>query len=168
MKNFKILSLAILSLFIFSCESDDDNGPALTNASLAGTYNVTAFSGNATESDTSGNTPDITEADFTASNFNNATVTFTESGLVTSTGSYTQTSIYTEDGMTETETNVEDLEINGAFTISGNSLIITNTDGFSVTVRNFSSNGLELYLQETEIDTDYSYEAEATYTLVRQ
>ena len=70
--------------------------------------------------------------------------------------------------MTETETDVEDLDINGAFTISGNSLIITNTDGFSLTVRNFSNNGQELHLQETEIDTDYNYEAEATYTLVRQ
>jgi len=70
--------------------------------------------------------------------------------------------------MTETETEVEDLDINGDFTISGNSLIITNIDGIIVTVRNFSNNGLELYLQLTEIDTDYNYEAEATYTLVRQ
>ncbi|WP_298950887.1 hypothetical protein [uncultured Nonlabens sp.] len=70
--------------------------------------------------------------------------------------------------MTETETDVEDLDINGAFTISGNSLILPNIDDLSVTIRNFSSNGLELHLEETEIDTDYSYEVEATYTLVRQ
>jgi len=70
--------------------------------------------------------------------------------------------------MTETETEVQDLDINGDFTVSGNSLIITNTDGYSVAVRNFSNNGLDLYLQITEIDTDYSYEAEGTYTLVRQ
>jgi hypothetical protein len=47
-------------------------------------------------------------------------------------------------------------------------LIVGDLDDVSVTVRNFSSNGLQLFLQETETDTDYTFEAEGTYTLVRQ
>ena len=35
---------------MFSCESDDDNGLSLTNATLAGTYNVTAITGSGSES----------------------------------------------------------------------------------------------------------------------
>jgi hypothetical protein len=168
MKYFKILSFILLSLFLFSCDPDDDNAPALTNANLAGTYDITAFSGMASETDSAGGVTDISTTTFSSSNFNNATITFTEDGTISSTGSFTFTAVITESGMTETEVEITDVDINGTYTINANSLIISDLDDASVTVRNFSSNGLQLFLQETETDTDYTFEAEGTYTLVRQ
>lgn len=168
MKNFKVLSLAILSLFIFSCESDDDNGLVLTNATLAGTYNVTAFSGTATETDTDGVTIDVVTSRFTASDFQNATITFTSNGIVSSTGSYTLTVVETDNGVNDTFTENEDLDINGTFTLNGNNIVLPDVDGATTTIRNFSESGLQLVLQELEVDTDYRYEAQATITLQRQ
>jgi hypothetical protein len=160
--------LAFLSLAVVSCESDDDNAPALTNANLAGTYDITAFSGMASETDSSGGVTDISTTTFSSSNFNNATITFTEDGTISSTGSFTFTAVITEDGRTETEVEITDVDINGTYTINANSLIVSDLDDASATVRNFSSNGLQLFLQETETETDYTFEAESTYTLVRQ
>lgn len=168
MKNFKILSLAILSLFIFSCESDDDNALSLNNATLAGTYNVTAFTANGSETDTFGGVTETSTFTIEGSEFNNCTFTFTEAGTVTTSGTFTTTATITEDGMTETEIEVTDIDLDGTYTISGNSLILSDSDGATVEIRNFSSNGLQLFLQETEIEPDYEFNAQGTYTLVSQ
>lgn len=172
MKNFKILGLALLSLFIFSCTEDDDGGTTdpnqLTNANLAGTYNVTAFSATGSETDTSGSTPDVSSFDIVGSDFNNVTFTFTEGGRVTTAGTFTTTATITEDGMTFNEIETTDIDLDGTYSISGNSLILSNSDGATVTIRNFSSAGLELFIEQTDIEPDYRFEAMGSYTLVRQ
>jgi hypothetical protein len=163
-----ILSFTPPSLFMFSCESDDDNAPAITNTNLPSTYDITASDGMASEADSDGSVTDISTTTFSSSNFNNATITFTEDGTISPTESFTCTAVITEDGMTETAVEITDVDITETYTINANSLIISDLDDASVTVRNFSNNGLQLFLQKTETDTDYTFGAEVTYTLVRQ
>lgn len=79
-----------------SCGDDDDNSPGLSNATIAGTWNVTAYT---SDSDiTFGG--EVTNATSSISN-STLTITFSETGTWTSEGSYTQTVV--SDGMTETE-----------------------------------------------------------------
>ncbi|MFT6196153.1 MAG: hypothetical protein ACJAXY_000468, partial [Nonlabens sp.] len=54
-----ILSFTPPSLFMFSCESDDDNAPAITNTNLPSTYDITASDGMASEADSDGSVTDI-------------------------------------------------------------------------------------------------------------
>lgn len=168
MKNLKILGLAIFTLFIMSCESDDDNGPALNNASIAGTYNVTALTASGTDTYTFNGMTETETFTLVGSNFNNTTFTFTEAGVVTTAGTFTATTVYTQDGVSDTEVDVTDIDLGGTYTLMGNNLILSNGDGATVTVRNFSNNGMELFFEINEVDIDGSYVAEGTYTLVRQ
>lgn len=168
MKNFKILSLAILALFMFSCESDDDNEPTLSNATIAGTYNVTAVNGSGTDVSTFNGMTETETFTIAGSNFNNTTFTFTEAGTVTTDGTFTITAVYTEDGVSDTEVEVTDIDLDGTYTISGNNISFSEDDDVTVTVRNFTSNGLQLFVVESETDADGSFESETTITLVRQ
>jgi hypothetical protein len=173
MKNFKTLGLIVLSLFIFACTEDDDDGGTtdpneLTTANLAGTYDVVAFEAMAMESDTSGGMLDETTVDITGSEFNNCTFTFTEDGRVTTGGTYTSTAVYTENGMTFTEVEVTDIDLDCTYRISGESLVLSNTDGATVEVRNFSATGLQLFFEQIEVEEDYRYEASGTFTLVKR
>lgn len=168
MKNLKILSLALLSLFIISCDPDDDNGPELNNANLAGTYNVTAFSATGSSTDVFNGMTSTETFDAVGSAFNNVTFTFTESGMVTTTGTFTITTVYVEDGLSETEVDTTDIDLNGTYTLSGNTILFSDSDGETVTIRNFSNNGLELFFEINEVDGGDTYQAEGTYTLVRQ
>lgn len=168
MKNLKILGLAIFTLFIMSCESDDDNGPELNNASIAGTYNVTALTASGTDTYTFNGITETETFTLVGSNFNNTTFTFTEAGMVTTAGTFTTTTVYTEDGISDTEVEVTDIDLSGTYTLSGNNLILSNGDGATVTVRNFSNNGMELFFEINEVDGGDTYQAEGTYTLVRQ
>jgi hypothetical protein len=169
MKNFKILSLAIFSLFILSCEPDDDNTPALTNASLAGTYSLTAFNVNGTATQTFNNYTETSTFTLLGSDFNNCTFIFTEAGSVTSYGTFTTTTDYTEDGTTYTIVDTSELESFGTYTLTGNLLTISNSDETTVlTINNFSSNGLELFTQDNEVDDNYTSQIEVNYTLARR
>jgi PKD repeat protein len=171
MKYFQTLILLIFSLFIISCSEDDDGSTdpnVLTNENLAGTYNVTAFNAIATESDTSGSSPDIITSDIVGSDFDNVTFTFTEAGIITTAGTFTVTATISEDGTVYTETYPNPIDLTGTYSISGTSLILSNNDGANVTIQNFSSNGLQLFFEQTEVEPNYRYEAEGTYTLVRQ
>ncbi len=170
MKTQKLLSIVIVSLFLFAfqCESDEENSFALNIENLAGTYIVTEFNGTATETDTDGVTIDVVTSRFTASDFQNTTITFTNGGNVSSTGSYTLNVVETDNGVNNTYTENSDLDINGTFTLNGNTIVLPDVDGASTTIRNFTESGLQLVLQELEIDADYRYEAQATFTLQRQ
>lgn len=169
MKNFKILGLAILSLFIFSCDSDDDGNPdELNNATLVGTYNVTAFNASGTDIDSSGGTTVTETFTIIGSDFNNATFTFTENGTITTPGTFTITTVNILNGVTDTDVDITDVDLAGTYQLSGNSLILSNSDGATATIQNFSRNGMDLFLEISDIDADGSYVAEGTYTLVRQ
>lgn len=170
MKSPKLLSLLIVSLFLFAFQCDSDEIPVylLDTENLAGTYVVTEFSGTTTETDTDGVTIDVLTSRFTATDFQNATITFTSNGNVSSTGSYTLNVVETDNGVNNTYTENDDLDINGSYTLNGNTIILPDVDGATTTIRNFSENGLQLVLQELVTDTDYRYEAQATFTLERQ
>ena len=169
MKNFKILSLAIFSLFILSCEPDDDNATALTNASLAGTYNLTAFNGSGTETNTFSGSPETSTFTLLGSDFNNCTFIFTEAGSVTTSGTFTTTTDYTEDGTTYTEVETSEIDGFGTYTLSGNSLTILDSgETIVLTINNFSNTGLELFVQDSEVDDNYTFQTEVNYTLARR
>lgn len=173
MKNFKILGLVLISLFLFSCESDDDattnpDANELNNTNFVGTYNVTALSASGTEISTFNGTTETETFTLVGSAFNNTTFTFAENGTVTTAGTFTTTAVYTINGVDDTEVDVSDIDLSGTYQLSGNSLVFSNGDGETVTVRNFSSNGMELFFEINEVDADGSYVAEGTYTLVRQ
>ncbi len=173
MKNIKVFGFIILSLFIFSCTEEDDDGGttdpnALTTANLAGTYNVTAFSGTATETDTSGGSTDVVTAVVEGTDFNNCTFVFNSNGTLFTTGTYTSTITYTEDGMTSTEVEVTEFDLGGSYTLSGNRLILSNSDGASFVIENFSDAGMNLNFAISNTEPGYTYEAEGFITLVRQ
>ena len=171
MKKIKFLGLSIMSLllFAFQCDSDDDvTLLGLNNANLAGTYNITALTGDSIDIENLGGTTATETATFVASDFNNATITFTEAGAVTSTGSYTLTATFIEDGMTDTEVDVEDVDLNTTYTLSGNTIVFADNDGETTTITNFTGNGLQLVLVDSETDIDGFFELNATFTLVKQ
>lgn len=172
MKNFKVLSLALLSLFIFSCTEDDENGTTdpnvLTTANLAGVYNVTALNATGSESDTFNGTTTVETFTLVGSDFNNVTLTFTEDGRISSSGTFTTTAVYTENGVMDTEVETSDLDLSGRYSVDGNSLILSESDGSITTINNFSSQGFDLLFEIIDVGPDYRYEAQGTYTLVRQ
>jgi len=172
MKNtFRIACILFISVFVItSCESDDDNNAfVLNNANIAGTYNLTAFSGTARETDTSGGRTDTVLQTIVGGNFNNATVTFNANGTVSSTGSYTSVLTTVEDGFTDTETTIDSTDISGSYTITGNSIRISSLmDATTITILDFSRTGLKLNYVESDSDVDYTFDASVTFTLVRQ
>ncbi|WP_194851822.1 hypothetical protein [Nonlabens antarcticus] len=173
MKFIQTVILIILSLFITSCTEEDDDGGTtdpnvLTSENLVGIYNVTAFNAFSTESDTSGNSQDISTSTIVGSGFNNVTFTFTDTGRVTTAGTFNFNATISEDGTVYTETETTDIDLGGTYTLSRNSLILSNSDGANVTVQNFSADGLQLFLEQTVVEPGYTFEAEGTYTLVRQ
>ena len=173
MKNLKVFGLVILSLFIFSCTEEDDDGGTtdpneLTMANLAGTYNVTALSASGSETDTFNGQTTVETFTLDGSDFNNVTISFTEDGRISSSGTFTTTAVYTENGTMYTEVETSDLDISGRYSIDGSSLILSESDGAVTTINNFSSNGFDLFFEIIESETDYRYEAQGTYTLERR
>jgi hypothetical protein len=169
MKFTKILFSLFILVIATSCGDDDDSGYVFNNANLAGTYNIVSFTGMGTETDSSSGAVEVGTSTVTASDFINATITFNESGTITSSGSYTLTETYTEDGVTDEDVYQEDVDFNATYSITGNSITINGgIDGSTVSVENFSQNGLNLVLNFLEIDTDYRFEGSATYQLIRQ
>jgi hypothetical protein len=134
------------------------------------TYNLTAFSGTAAETDTSGGITDTVSGTLTGSDFNNTTVTFTANGTASSAGSFTITYTYVENGTTFTDSETTDLGIIGAYNITGNSIFIgtSASENVSITISDFTTQGPKLNVVERQIGVDYTYNASATYTLVRR
>jgi hypothetical protein len=171
MKFTKILLLLFILAIAVSCGDDDDGGTPLTTNSLEGTYNIVSFTGMATYTDTENGVTTIENSAITASNFVNATITFTAAGTVTSTGTYTLTETTTENGVVTDEFSYEEeVDINATYSINGNEIVINGIlDGASsARIENFSNAGLNLVLNFSETDTDFSVVGTATYELVRQ
>ncbi len=64
----------------------------------------------------------------------------------------------------------EDVDVNATYSINGNEIVINgNADGASsARIENFNENGLDLVLNFSETDADFSVDGTATYELVRQ
>ncbi|AZQ43415.1 hypothetical protein [Nonlabens ponticola] len=173
MKKITLLSFAIMSLFLFSCtEEDDDNGTTdpneLTMANFVGTYDVIAVNTSGSETDTFDGMTRTETFTQVGSDFNNVTFTFTDNGRVSTTGSFTTTTDYKDEGFEYTEVETNTLDLDGRYSLDGNSLILSENDGAITTIDNFSSEGFDLLFEINDIEDDYSFQAQGTYTLVRQ
>lgn|GEM_PF-3545783 len=75
-----------------------------------------------------------------------------------------------ENGTTFTDSETTDLGIIGAYNITGNSIVIgtSASENVSITISDFTTQGLKLNVVERQIEVDYTYNASATYTLVRR
>lgn len=91
MKFTKLMFLFTLAIATVSCSSDDDNGPEpfeLSNANLAGSYDISAVSANSTSTaSVSGTTVTVATATMEGDTFQ-VDVLFNENGTYTATGQY--------------------------------------------------------------------------------
>jgi hypothetical protein len=158
MKNFKLLLLAFVAILGTSCGDDDGPGFALDAANFAGTYQVTALSGNVTivEQQSVGGSV-TTTLDFTGDTFNNTRFVFNANGTYTSSGSFRETTITRRSGTPDdTDTEIVDLDDQGTFVLNIPSRTVTITDDFGdATVLDISRfNASELFLTSDENETD--------------
>lgn len=151
--NFFLMATVVLTLS--SCSSDDDGNTVieLTNASIAGTYELTYFEGSSEYSVvTSNGSVVVTEFEtFTADTFTNATYTFNEDGTYVSSGSFRITYEITVTGEdTDTESLIESLDDSGTYSVNTTSKTIT-IDGDVNDVKIFNGDKLTITGTDTDV-----------------
>ena len=158
MKHFKFLVLAVAVFGLTACSSDDDNNNnsfELSNANLAGTYQIVFLEGQIQETEDVGGTDIVSRTrTLVGDTFSSTNYVFSESGTVSTSGSYrltvTTTTISEPTPVVETEiVNIEEETLLYSIMTDTNILVI---DGDSYTVTRFNSN--EIYLEYEEVDVN--------------
>jgi len=163
----------MLTISIVSCKSDDDgdsNAYLLTNANLAGNYNITMltfnidqvfeFNGVPVTSNTTG-VGDTFQVDFV----------FNENGTYTAQGQYRIVTNITVGGNTETDSEIIVLNENGSFQLNANNEKITFDGDFAdgtFDVSLFNQNEIRLTQTTSEVTSDGSIDTQAEIRMVRQ
>ncbi len=161
MKNFKLLLLAFVAILGTSCGNDDDGpGFELNTANLAGTYEVTSLTGNATveQQQSVGGTVTSTLT-ITSDTFTNTAFTFNANGTYTQSGSYRQTLVVRTPGSPDnTMTSIEEFDEEGTFAINVASRTVSFTDDFGdaevFDISRFTANELWFTQDVNEVDGD--------------
>lgn len=152
MKNLRILLIAVIAVGFTACSSDDD-APAfeLSNANLAGTYDIVFLEGSEVESTTtsSGNTIVVETISFTTDTFTNATYVFSANGTLVSSGSFRLTETITANGSSTTDSEIVILDSQTTFSLNITGRTIT-IDGDIWEITRFDDD--ELFLITTDVD----------------
>lgn len=170
MKLFKSFLLAIVVVTITACSSDD--GPAsvaLTNESLAGTYEINFYEGSSeTTVELNGSTVVAETETFVGDTFTDARVTFNANGTYTLSGSYVETYTVTITGMApETDSEIVDFDEAGTFSVDNASRTIT-LDGSIVDVTLFDGTNLRLRGTYSETFGDFTESGQFEYRMTRE
>ncbi|WP_296311233.1 hypothetical protein [Winogradskyella sp. UBA3174] len=165
MKILKFFLFTAAILTFAACSSDDDvTTPVveLTNANLAGTYEIVFYEGSYTTTTeaSNGSTVLVESETFTTDTFTNATFTFNEDGTYASSGNYRVTYVLTIAGQApETEIEIEQFDSDGTFTTNNTSRTITfDFDSiadvllFDGTLLNIMGGDVDVFQGNTETD----------------
>jgi len=172
MKKLNLLFLAIFTMAIVSCSSDDDNGGSNTTGDLLGTWvgqtvnysgsTVTTFQGQNITADFVGEGYDV-----------DYTLTFSENpNEVTSNGSYSieLTTTIAGQSTTQNEENIQFLETSDWAREGDQLTITTNGESTTGTIQELTATSLVLAIDTVEqtseqgIDTTVTINAVSTYT----
>lgn len=173
MKFLKLFLFTALIVSITACSSDDD-GPVsveLTNANLAGTYNITFLEGSSQSSvvTESGNTV-VTETETNSGDtFTNAIIVFSAAGTYTVSGNYRETRTVTVTGQSpQTEQEIVTLDESSTYSTNNTNRTITFDDDTVNDVTLFD--GTNLHFSESYTDSFESSTAvgEIRVRLVKQ
>ena len=150
MKNLKLILILFISISLTNCSSDDDTPPfLLSNANIAGTYEIGSLTGTETETATSssGAIVNLSNATILGANFQ-INFALSASGTYTISGLYREVKRTTPNGGSASETE-ELLNIDSA----GNYQINTsdNSITFSPTSGNFLSGKFDVNTFTTTI-----------------
>jgi hypothetical protein len=167
MKILKFFLLAITIVSFTACSSDDSNNDSvaevkLTNANLAGDYEITLYKGETVTSVTATNgTTVITErVTFSGDTFTNAIFTFNADGSYISSGSYVRTTKVNVTGQSPvTNEEIVTIDESGSYSLNNTNRTITldgniiDVDVFNGTKLNISGSNEENYQSVTESTT---------------
>ena len=167
MKILKFLLLAITIVSFTACSSDDSNDEGvvsvkLTNANIAGTYEVALYEGEKVTSVTAtGGTTVVTERQtYSGNTFTDFIFAFNVDGTYTTTGSYVRKTKINVTG--QTPVTIEEVEIvdeSGTYNLNNANRTITldgevlNVDAFNGTKLNVSGSSEEIFQSITEANT---------------
>ncbi|MGC1472915.1 MAG: hypothetical protein WA775_10010 [Psychroserpens sp.] len=173
MKIFKLFFVAAVLLTMTACGNDDDGGSSeieLTNATLAGTYDITFLEGSSQTSLTSstGTTVVSSTETYSGSVFSDAVLRLNASGTYSVAGDYVLTSIVTETGMdSETVEDIVTLNDSGSFTVNNEERTIS-FDGEVSDILLFDGTNLRLGSTFIEVEGNETETSEEELRLVKQ
>jgi len=174
MKFLKIVLVIIMVVSIASCKSDDDgNSPFnLSNANLAGTYDLTYFTENETVTGTVGGSPITLTFNTTADTYQ-VEMVYTESGSYTINGAF-RTIVVSSDG-SPAEVSIVSIDDFGTYQVNetAQTLVLTSEgDGISDsqvnTVTLFNETEFRFTFGETYEEDGDTVVSTAEYRFVRQ
>lgn len=150
MKIFKLFFIAIAVIGFTACSSDDDNNTVeLTNANLAGTYDVVFLEGSEVETDASSGVV-VRTIQITADTFTNAIFIFNTDGTYSSSGDYRINFTITVTNVgTETESEIDSFDEAGNYSTNDTNRTIT-IDGQVSDVTLFDGTNLYITFEETD------------------
>lgn len=169
MKIFKFIFLAVLTVSLVACDSDDDStNNDTTNADLVGTWQGEDMDYSGT-SETQAQGQTVTSSFVGEAIDVDYTLTFTEDpNMVTSNGSYGIELTTTSNGQTVTQTidNLTFLET-GVWTRTGNTLTIdSDGEASAATIEQLTENALRIAVTEVETITQGDFSVTTTTNLV--
>ncbi|MCB0464107.1 MAG: hypothetical protein KDC78_00320 [Aequorivita sp.] len=177
MKLTKLIFLFVLTLAAVSCSKDDNNDPEpynLTNANLAGTYKISAVSGNSTSTtNVSGTTVTIATTTVVGDTFQ-VSIIFNENGTYTATGQYRIVTTITPTGQDPiVSEEILVVDSSGSYSVNSSNQTITfnsNDDSFveglfDVTL--FNNTTFNLMQEDVTTDGGITTTSEANINLTR-
>ena len=168
MKTLKLFVLAIAVITLSACSSDDDSSTPvveLTNANLAGTYELIFFEDFYERSETAsdGSAVIIETETCVGDTFTNAILTLNTDGTFVTSGNFREVCQLTINSQTTSDESIVTFDSSGSFTANDSSRTISISGVINdVTV----FDGTNLYLTSEEVDTNGS-ETERYETEVR-
>lgn len=140
------LALLFITTIFMSCDSDDDNTNFTASAeSFVGVYNTTSSTSEGEDSFTSNGEPMTASFSEVGSDFD-LVWTFTANNTYSIIGSYTSTYTETENGVTETDVDVESVNQTGDYVLdlaNDELIIISEEEPASFDIISFTENNLE-------------------------
>lgn len=147
MKILRFFLLAVLTLSVTACGDDDSPTVELTTSNLVGTYDIIFLESNSVETD-NGSGVVVERTQSVGDTFTNAMLVLNQNATYTVSGSYRVTETITTTGESPTtETEIENLDDSGSFSVNTTSRTIT-FDGEVNDVTLFD--GANLYLTNSD------------------
>ncbi len=155
MKTLKLFVLAIAVITLSACSSDDDSSTPvveLTNANLAGTYELIFYEDfyEETETASDGSAVVVETETCVGDTFTNAILTFNSDGTFVTSGNYREVCNLTINGQTSTEQDIVPFDSSGSYSVNDTNRTIA-FDGFINDVVLFD--GTNLYLTSMQVET---------------
>lgn len=178
MKNLTYILVLFISIALISC-GDDNNTPAylLSNANIAGTYEISSLEGEQNESatTTSGAVVNVFTSVIVADSFDDVSFTLNSNGTYSATGAYRLVITETPNGGTTTTDNeIIVFDTTGTYSINNTTNTITfnpSNDEFVeglFKVITFSETTFTITQEEIDVDGGITITSTARMALVRK